>query len=138
VERAFSLIPERQRLLIVFDDFATDIAAVYARVLGFLGVPHDGRKEFPRINEGQVIRYPKLWALVWGTLLRTRPLLDPVKRTLKVSRLNIYPQLSRLFLGRRSEKPLMPEALRAEMRAFFDADIKRLSAIIERDVSMWK
>jgi hypothetical protein len=138
VERAFLLIPEQQRLLIVFDDFVVNTAAVYAQVLAFLGVPHDGRKAFPQINEGQRIRNPRLWALVWGTMLRAHPLIDPVKRTLKVSALNIYPRLSRLFLGRRSERPAIPEALRTEMRAFFDADIKRLSATIERDVSMWK
>jgi hypothetical protein len=138
VERAFSLIPERQRLLIVFDDFVADVAAVYARVLAFLGVPHDGRTEFPRINEGQIIRHPRLWALIWGTLLHARPLLDPVKRMLNVSTLDIYPRLSRLFLGRRSEKPLMPAALRAEMRGYFDDDIKRLSAVIGRDLTGWR
>lgn len=138
VERAFSLIPEQQRLLIVFDDFAADVPAVYARVLAFLGVPHDGRKEFPRINEGQVIRYPRLWALIWGTMLRAHPLLDPVKRVLKVSRLNIYPRLSTFFLGKRSEKPDISETLRAEMRTYFDEDIKRLSATIGRDLTSWK
>ncbi len=138
VERAFSLIPPRQRLLIVFDDFIADVAAAYAQVLGFLGVPHDGRKEFPRINEGQKIRHPRLWALVWGTMLRAHPLLDPVKRILKVSTLDIYPRLSRLFLGRRSERPTISEALRAEMRTYFDQDIKRLSAATGRDLTAWR
>lgn len=138
VERAFSLIPRRQRMLIVFDDFVADVAAGYAQVLAFLGVPHDGRKEFPRINEGQTIRHPRLWAMVWGTMLRARPLLDPVKRVLKVSTLDIYPRLSRVFLGRRSERPTISEALRAEMRAVFDADIKQLSAAIGRDLTAWR
>jgi hypothetical protein len=137
VARAFSLIPEQQRLLIVFDDFAADVAAVYAQVLAFLGVPHDGRKDFPRINEGQQIRHPRLWALMWGTLSRAHPLLDPMKRLLRVSTLNIYPRLSRLFLGRRLERPSMSEALRSEMRVFFDADIKRLSLAIGRDLTPW-
>lgn len=138
VERAFSLIPQRQRTLIVFDDFVADVAAGYAQALTFLGVPHDGRKDFPRINEGQTIRHPRLWAIVWGTMLRARPLLDPVKRVLKVSTLDIYPRLSRLFLGRRSQRPAISEALRTEMRAFFDADIKLLSATIRRDLTAWR
>jgi len=138
VEKAFLLIPEQRRLLIVFDDFVANTAAVYAQVLAFLGVPYDGRKAFPQINEGQRIRNPRLWALVWGTMLRAHPLLDPVKRTLKVSALNIYPRLSRLFLGRRSERPAISETLRAEMRACFDHDIKRLSAAIGRDLTNWR
>jgi Sulfotransferase domain len=138
VEKAFSLIPEKQRLLIVFDDFIANTADMYAQVLAFLGVPHDGRKEFPQINEGRRVRNPRLWALVWGTMLRAHPLLGPAKRMLKVSALNIYPRLSRLFLGMRSEKPSIPVAIRAEMRAFFDEDIKRLSVAIGRDLTNWR
>lgn len=138
VERAFSLIPPQQRLLIVFDDFLADVAAVYAQVLAFLGVAHDGRKEFPRINEGQKIRHPRLWALTWGTLLRAQPLVDPLKRMLNVSTLDIYPRLSRLFLRGRPERPAISHALRTEMRACFDEDIKRLSAVIGRDLTGWK
>jgi len=137
VEKAFSLIPEQQRLLIVFDDFVANTAALYSQVLAFLDVPHDGRKEFPQINEGRRIGNPRLWALVWGTMLRAHPLLAPAKRMLKVSTLNIYPWLSRLFLRKRSEKPVIADALRAEMRAFFDDDIKRLSAAIGRDLTIW-
>jgi sulfotransferase family protein len=138
VERAFYLIPPAQRLLIVFDDFVVNTAAVYAQVLNFLGVPHDGRKEFAKINEGQSIRNPRLWTLIWGTLLFAYPLLAPVKRKLKVPALNIYPRLSRLFLGSRQERPVIPEPLRAEMRAHFGEDIKRLSAAVGRDLSHWR
>jgi hypothetical protein len=69
--------------------------------------------------------------------MRGLPLLDPVKRALGVSTVNIYPRLARLFLGRRSARPPLSTALRAEMRAFFDADIRRLSALIGRDVTAW-
>jgi Sulfotransferase domain len=137
VDKAFSLIPEQQRLLLVFDDFIADTAAAYAKVLAFLRVPHDGRKEFPPINEGQQIRNPRLWTLVWGTMLRAHPLLAPVKRTLKISALNIYPRVSRLFLQSRAERPTLSEALRAEMRSCFDHDIKRLSVVIGRDLTHW-
>lgn len=138
LKKAFSLIPEQQRLLIVFDDFVADTGAVYAQVLAFLGVPHDGRKEFPRINEGQQVRHPRLWALIWGTMLRAYPLLNPVKRILKLSALNIYPRLSSLFLGRRSEPPSIPVVLREEMRTYFDDDIELLSVTIGRDLNSWK
>jgi hypothetical protein len=138
VEKAFLQIPEQQRLVIVFDDFVADTAAVHTKVLEFLEVPHDGRTEFPQINEGQQVRNQRLWALVWGTMVRAHPLLNPVKRTLKISALNIYPRLSRLFLARRSERPVISEALRAEMRGCFDDDIKRLSATIGRDLSYWR
>ena len=137
VARAYAQIPESQRLTIVFDDFVADTGGVYAKVLAFLGVPNDGRTDFSRVNEGQEIRYPKLWAIVWGTMMRALPLLGPIKRLFGVSNVNVYPRLARLFLGKRSQRPSLSDALRAEMRAFFDADIRRLSAVIERDVTSW-
>lgn len=137
VERAFSLIPPHRRLLILFDDFIADTAAVYRRVLDFLGVPDDGRQAFPLINAGQQIEYPRLWRLVWGNLMRFYPLVDSFKRKLGIPAINVYPRLARQFMNDRPERPEIPPALRAEMRSFFDADIKRLSVMIDRDLSYW-
>jgi hypothetical protein len=137
VERAFSLIPPHRRFLIIFEDFIADTAAVYRQVIAFLGVPHDGRQAFPKINAGQQIEYPRLWELVWGNLVRFHPLLGPVKRRLGIPALNVYPRLARLFMSDRQTRPEIPPALRAEMRSYFDADIKRLSAVIGRDLSYW-
>jgi hypothetical protein len=137
VERAFSLIPSHRRLLILFEDFIADTAAVYRQVLDFLGVPHDGRQAFPKINTGQHVEYPRLWELIWGSLVRFYPLLDPVKRKLGIPALNVYPRLARLFMSDRPTRSEIPPALRAEMRSYFDADINRLSAVIGRDLSYW-
>lgn len=137
VERAFPLIPPHQRLLILFDDFIADTASVYRKVLDFLGVPDDGRQAFPQINAGQQIEYPRLWHLIWGNLVRLYPLVDPLKRKLGIPALNVYPRLAPLFMKDRPMRSEIPPALRAEMRSYFDADIKRLSAIMGRDLSYW-
>ena len=50
VQKLFQHVPQAQRLVIVYDDFAASPAAEYARVLRFLGLPHDSRSEFPRVN----------------------------------------------------------------------------------------
>jgi hypothetical protein len=51
-----SIVPSGQVKLILLDDFATAPQRVYAEVLRFLGLPHDGRSEFPRLNEGKAAR----------------------------------------------------------------------------------
>jgi hypothetical protein len=137
VERALSLISPHQRLLILFDDFVTDTASVYRQVLQFLGLPDDGRQAFPPINAGQHIEYPRLWHFVWGNLVRFYPLVDPLKRKLGIPALNVYPRLARLFMKDRPGRSEIPSSLRAEMRSYFDADIKRLSAVMGRDLSYW-
>ena len=40
--------------------------------------------------------------------------------TIEKGGLNIYPRLSALFLGKRTERPVTPDVLRAEMRAAHD------------------
>jgi hypothetical protein len=138
VERAFLHILPHRRLFILFDDFVADTAAVYRQVLAFLNVPHDNRQAFPKINAGQQIEYPRLWEFVWGNLMRFYPLLNPVKRKFGIPALNIYSRLARLFMSNRPTRPEIPPALRAEMRSYFDADIRRLSTLIGRDLSYWK
>lgn len=137
VEKAFSLILPHRRLLILFEDFIADTASVYRQVLDFLGVQDDGRQAFPQINAGQQIQYPRLWHLVWGNLVWFYPLVDPLKRRLGIPALNVYPRLARLFMKDRLSRSEIPSVLRAEMRSYFDADIKRLSAVMGRDLSYW-
>ena len=45
--------------VLVFDDLRADTGAVYRDALAFLGVPDDGRSEFPRVNENKVHERPR-------------------------------------------------------------------------------
>ena len=55
-ERLLSIFPREQVKLILYDDFAASPQQVYDEVIEFLGIPHDGRTEFPRINENKRAR----------------------------------------------------------------------------------
>ena len=52
-ERLLSIFPREQVKLILYDDFAASPQAVYDDVIEFLGIPHDGRTEFPAHQRGQ-------------------------------------------------------------------------------------
>jgi hypothetical protein len=135
VERAFALIPATQRLVVVYDDFARDTASVYAQVLSFLGVPHDGREEFPRINEARRVRNRPLWEAI----VRVLTVAVRIKNSLIGSKsFGVYASLSSYFLMRKSGGPApIAEQLRREMRDYFATDIQRLSALLDRDLSHW-
>ena len=47
------IIPPGQLMTIVYDDFVRDPKAVYEQVSCFIGVPADGRTEFPRVNQAR-------------------------------------------------------------------------------------
>ena len=55
-ERVLSVFPAEQVKLILYDDFTASPASVYTDVVEFLEIPHDGRTEFPRINENKRAR----------------------------------------------------------------------------------
>jgi sulfotransferase family protein len=138
LERVCSLIPVHQRLVILFDDFVRDPSAAYSQVLAFLQVPHDGRKDFPKIAEGKRIRNRKLLELAayppeWAMSIVTRG-----KGLLGIQRLNILPKIRAWMISPRLTKPEICEQLKHEMRMHFAEDIDRLSAVIMRDLSHWK
>lgn len=54
VQRVLSHFPRDQVKLILFDDFAASPQAVYDDVIAFLGIPHDGRSEFPGSTRASV------------------------------------------------------------------------------------
>jgi len=53
VERLLSAVPAQQVKLILYDEFAASPRRVYDEVIAFLNLPHDGRAEFPRINDNK-------------------------------------------------------------------------------------
>ncbi len=64
LERFVSLVPADQRMIIELDNLAADPGRVYSEVLAFLDVPHDGRDDFPRVNEASLPRWSPLTLLL--------------------------------------------------------------------------
>ncbi len=136
IERLFDLVPESQRHVIVFDDFAADVARCYAQTLSFLNLPADGRTEFPVINSAKrqrlrwlhrILRRPPRWL--------ERPML-PVRRFLTSRRTGVLGHVKNLLRveGKRSQlDPLLVD----ELQNCFRHDVTRLSKLLHRDLSHW-
>ncbi len=134
VERLLDVFPRQQVKFILFEDFARDTRAVYEDVLGFLGVPSDGRRRFPRVNESRRNRIGWFGRL----LLNPRPGLVPLRSyALKTPVLARFWSLAqRLNTAPVERRPLSPEFRRELVEEFRD-DVERLSALIGRDLSHW-
>lgn len=142
IERMLTHFPHEQVKIFLFEDFTRDPAAVYADVLAFLGLPHDGRTAFDARNVNQQIRLRWLDALVMRGQAPT-----PVKAALGAGR-QIAPALSRRINNKlrrlnrdhnyipTQRPPLRPE-FRRELLAVYADDIRRLAALIERDLTPW-
>ena len=136
-KRVLSIFPPTQVKLILYDDFAANPGSVYAEVIEFLRIPHDGRTTFPRINESKRAR------LDWLRMFSRRP--PPVlhaavrglKRAVGEERISaIKKRIVALNTVRERRPPLNPK-LRAELVAHFSEEVALLSRIMQRDLSHW-
>jgi hypothetical protein len=136
--RLLSIFPQTQVKLILFDDFSASPQRIYDEVIRFLDIPHDGRTEFPRINENKRAK------LGWlGKLSRKPPpLLHRVFRRMKQlpgaeGLVTAKKKIVALNTVRERRAPLSP-AFRAELVETFRGEVALLSQILDRDLSHWQ
>lgn len=136
IERLMGVVPEGQLEVIVFDDLRADTRRVYARTLEFLGLPDDGRDDFPRVNANKQHRAGALARFTQRpprTLVRAA---ERVKRVAGVERLGVLQRVrdrNRVVVERRPVDPAFLDELRVE----FADDVALLGRLIGRDLSAW-
>lgn len=136
MERLFAVFPKEQVGVYLFDDLVADPRAVYEDVLAFLGVPSDGRTDFPRINPS---KRPKIGLIA---RLTTRPprsferAVRWLKRLVGLDRFGILERV-RAWNVEVSERPPLRQAFREELIETFREDIEKLQKLLDRDLSNW-
>ena len=136
IERFFALVPEDQRLVLLQEDLNADCGAVYRQALAFLGLPDDGRTEFPRVNAAHAHRSEFLAKLI---LTPPGPLKAPVEALRGVLRRNRIPLVETLKrkLRKDATREAMSPAFRAELEDLYREDVARTGALLGRDLSHW-
>jgi hypothetical protein len=140
MERLFDAVPREQVLVLFFEDLTRSAKDTYEEVLRFLGVPSDGRTEFPAVNQAKKRRSGKLAKAV-GVLTYTIPgptkaVVQAVKGALGIQRFGV---LDRFRKSNRVEgkRDPMPADVRAELAAELRDDVARLGRVLGRDLSHW-
>jgi hypothetical protein len=136
-ERMLSAFPREQVKMILYDDFAASARAVYDDVIAFLGVPHDHRREFPRINDNKRARVAWLRNFLRKPPPVLRDTYRSIKQTMGAKRMDA---LKSAVVARNTTKqrrePLSPE-FRSELVEAFREEVALLSRLIGRDLSHW-
>ena len=136
-QRVLSTFPAAQVKLLLFDDFAASPQRVYDEVIDFLGIPHDGRSEFPRINENKRSRV----AWLRRFYRKPPPALRATIRNLKekVGSEGIGALKKRIVALNtvRERRPPLSPALRAELVETFRDEVALLARLMNRDLSHW-
>ncbi len=139
IDRLFDLVPANQRLVVVWDDLNRAPAAVYRRILRFLGVEDTGAVDFRREN-GYAAHRSRFVALLARSIY--------THESLKRFRLQVKPLLNGLgiyplrwavnYSLQRAVKPALPAAFLSDLRAEFRSDVLLLEQLIGRDLSDWR
>ena len=136
IERLLKVFPREQVRVVVFDDFTNSTLSVYKDILEFLGVPYDGRTEFPKVNVRKAHRY-RFFARL---LLRPPRFLNTIavwmRKLLRTHQLGIGTALTNLAKKRVEEKTLSHE-FKQELAETFRKDVELLSRLLDRDLSHW-
>jgi hypothetical protein len=134
VERYFDALGRDRVLVLVYDDFRDDTPGSYRRVLEFLGVDPSFVPQMTIVNPSKqprsrllsrMIANPPGWVRrVAGALLPPRQRKRLFRRALALN-------------ARTVARPAMDAHLRARLKAEFAAEVRRLGALIGRDLSAW-
>ena len=129
LERLLSTVQRSKVHTLLLDDVKDNPRQHYLKVLSFLGLPDDGREIFPLRNPAKE-RKSKLA----HTLMQAMVLL---KETLGIRKsFGLLGGLEKKNVTYRDRDPLSP-AMRVVLENHFRDDIKRLSGLLDRDLSHW-
>ena len=136
LQRVHEFFPREQVKVLVMDDLKADTGAVYREALAFLGVPDDGRTEFPRVNENKVHQRP---AVARFTQRPPAPLVavaKGVKRVAGIERLGVLDRVRRTNRQVTRREEISPE-FADRLRVRFRDDVALLGDLIGRDLGAW-
>jgi Sulfotransferase family len=133
LERLFEAVGPQRVLVLFQEELERDAAAVYRRVLAFLGLPDDGRETFSVINPAAGFRSETVQVLIKRDVPALQMLARPIKKALKVESLGFRFVLDN-FNRQVAERMELPAQLAAEIGYHYRADMHRLSALLGRDL----
>ncbi|MBT8420807.1 MAG: sulfotransferase domain-containing protein [Gammaproteobacteria bacterium] len=118
--------------VVVLDDVGKNPESEYHRILRFLDLPTDHRIHFPVYNKAY-----KLSPMV-AKSLRTAEIMRNVLRIRKAFHIEkwIMTWIPRI-LGHPVHQAKLPPLFLAELRDYFRADVKKLSGLLDRDLTGW-
>ncbi|MDJ0784955.1 MAG: sulfotransferase [Desulfosarcinaceae bacterium] len=137
VARYYAVFPKDQILTIFFEDFVSSTRAVFEASLAFLGLPHNGRDQFPRINANKRHRSPLLARLSQRPPRFTVAAVVWLKAVLGIRRFHLLERIKHVN-SVQAKRPPLPAGMRQRLGGIFKADIEVLEQWTQRNLDHWK
>ena len=123
-------------MVVVFDDWVTDAATQYARLLEFVGVDHDGQVEFRRTRETAGFKSRWLQQFVMNPPPWTYRLIA-LSDSAMVKRLKRIRKRIKAYNAAPAPRQIFSDEMRVVLRGYFAEDVRKLGSLIERDLNHW-
>lgn len=136
LRRFFSMVPEENRKVILFDDFAADTGASFQEVLDFLSLPSFQMDEFARVNASHDHRFKLLSKMILNPPAPLRPVMEGVRHVARQFRGGMMDHVKHWFRKPVKRNPLS-EDFRAQLNQFFAGDVAETSELLGRDLTHW-
>jgi hypothetical protein len=139
VRRYFEVFGRERVRVIIYDDFASDVAASYRETLRFLDVdPSQLPAYFSVVNGSKSVRSHLLRSIVTDPLIRSLAISISRRmgRTMFTALRSIETRIGRMNT-RPEKRPTLAPELRAKLKKEFAPDVERLSELLGRDLTYW-
>jgi hypothetical protein len=142
VERLFAVAGRDRSHVIVYDDLVADPLGVYRRALDFLAVDYDGQTHFERRYGSRMYRYAWLQRLLFVPATRGGKMIDTLQRRTRrynadgSKRQSLIKRVAGWNKVHAAPAPLTPQ-MAAVVRAALSPDVRKLSGLLDRDLSSW-
>ena len=121
LQRLHELFPRNSIQIFTLDEFKESPEQLYAELLAFLGVEHDGRKVFGASNKSYRIRNPKLHFAVISAK-RAFSGLEPIRKLRGGRGLGVLKLINRWNFEPGGYGSVVPDSLRLEIREVLAED----------------
>ncbi len=136
LERLFATVDRERVHVIFYDDFRKQLPVVYQRVVNFLGLPDDGRVEFPRVNPAKAYRSEWLARLVVQPPYPLSVVKSQLKERLGWKETSVGRWIYARITVPKRPAPLSDE-LRAELSHYFGEDVGLLAELTGKNLDHW-
>lgn len=137
VQKFFDIVPESQRLVLIYEDFFSDPASGFSQVCTFLGIPPMSIDAVPHANPRRSWRNRKLAEFLDYPPGPLRALYGPAKRVVNAFGLHPLRQITRLNASNSRGVAMRPE-FRDELLSVFSANNNKLRQLLNDPLEKWR
>jgi len=138
LERYFDHFDRERVHVSIFEEFVADPVGGYSEVLSFLGLDEDRPLD---VADFEVVNPYRQLRSEWARHLLARPPDLPrrlISRTVpRPIRRNVHAWAKRVNV-RRASRPPMPAITRRRLEALFEPEVRRLEALLGREIASWR